>query len=67
MRIAMRPLRRSFVRAKADREAGLLPRTFARAMRAIEEDPASVYQRVSERADVPRPEPEQFRRPLRPP
>jgi hypothetical protein len=54
-----------FVQAKADREAGLLLRTFARVMRAIEEDPASVYQRVSERADVPRPELEQFRRLLR--
>jgi hypothetical protein len=54
-----------FVQAKADREAGLLLRTFARVMRAIEENPASVYQRVSERADVPRPELEQFRRLLR--
>jgi hypothetical protein len=34
-------------------------------MPAIGADPASVYQRVSERADVPRPEPEQFRRLLR--
>ena len=56
-----------FVQAKADREAGLLLRTFARVMRAIEENPASVYQRVSERADVPRPELEQFRRLLRVP
>lgn len=53
------------VQAKADREAGLLLRTFARAMRAIEEDPASVYQRVSTRADVPRQELEEFRRLLR--
>ncbi len=54
-----------FVQAKADREAGFLLRTFARASRAIEENPAQVYQRVSERADVPRPELEEFRRLLR--
>jgi hypothetical protein len=62
---ALGKLAAPFVQAKADREAGLLLRTFARVMRAIEEDPASVYQRVSERADVPRPELEQFRRLLR--
>jgi len=54
-----------FVQAKADREAGFLLRTFARASRAIEENPARVYQRVSERADVPRHELEEFRRLLR--
>jgi hypothetical protein len=54
-----------FVQAKADREAGLLLRTFARVMRAIEESPASVYQRVSARPDVPRRELEQFRQLLR--
>jgi len=53
------------VQAKADREAGLLLRTFARVMRAIEESPASVYQRVSARPDVPRRELEQFRQLLR--
>ena len=54
-----------FVQAKADREAGFLLRTFARATRAIVENPAQVYQRVSERADVPRQELEEFRRLLR--
>ena len=53
------------VQAKADREAGFLLRTFARATRAIEEDPARVYQLVSERPDVPRAELEEFRRLLR--
>jgi len=56
-----------FVQAKADREAGLLLRTFARVMRAIEEDPASVYRRVAERADAPRAELERFRQLLRVP
>ena len=54
-----------FVQSKADREAGLLLRTFARVMRAIEESPASVYERVSARPDVPRRELEQFRQLLR--
>ena len=53
------------VQAKADREAGFLLRTFARVTRAIEEDPARVYQLVSERPDVPRAELEEFRRVLR--
>ena len=53
------------VQAKADREAGLLLRTFARVSRAIEENPAQVYQRVSERPDVPRQELAEFRRLLR--
>ncbi len=52
------------VQAKADKEAGYLLRTFARATRAIEEDPARVYQLVSERPDVPRAELEEFRRVL---
>jgi hypothetical protein len=53
------------VQAKADKEAGYLLRTFARTTRAIEEDPARVYQLVSERPDVPRAELEEFRRLLR--
>jgi hypothetical protein len=55
----------SVVQARADKEAGLLLRTFARVSHAIEENPARVYQLVSERPDVPRPELEQFRRLLR--
>jgi len=54
-----------FVQARADKEAGYLLRTFARVTRAIEEDPARVYQLVSERSDVPRHELEEFRRLLR--
>jgi hypothetical protein len=53
------------VQAKADREAGYLLRTFARVTRAIEEDPARVYQLVSERPDVPRAALEEFHRLLR--
>jgi hypothetical protein len=53
------------VQAKADKEVGYLLRTFARVTRAIEEDPAKVYQLVSERPDVPRVELEEFRRLLR--
>ncbi|PWU25468.1 MAG: hypothetical protein C5B48_01165 [Candidatus Rokuibacteriota bacterium] len=53
------------VQAKADREAGLLLRTFARVTRALEERPAQVYELVSERPDVPRGELEEFRRLLR--
>jgi hypothetical protein len=55
------------VQAKADKEAGYLLRTFARVTRAIEEDPARVYQLVSERPDVPRVELEGFRKVLRVP
>ena len=53
------------VQAKADKEAGYLLRTFARVTRAIDEDPARVYQLVSERPDVPRAELEEFHRILR--
>src|SRR5262245_47908971 len=42
------------VQAKADREAGQLLRNFARASRAIENNAAQVYLKVSERPDVPR-------------
>ena len=52
------------VQAKADKEAGYLLRVFARVSRAIEEDPARVYQLVSERPDVPRSDLEEFRRVL---
>jgi hypothetical protein len=54
-----------FVQAKADKEAGQLLRVFARTSRAIEENPGEVYQKVSERADVPRQELERFRQLLR--
>ena len=50
-----------FVQAKADKETGQLLRVFARVSRAIEENPAEVYRKVSERPDVPRAELEQFR------
>jgi hypothetical protein len=53
------------VQAKADREAGLLLRTFARVTRALEQTPAEVYQLVRARPDVPRRELEEFRRLLR--
>ena len=52
------------VQAKADKEAGYLLRVFARVSRAIEEEPARVYQLVSERPDVPRADLEEFRRVL---
>jgi len=54
-----------FVQAKADQETGQLLRVFARASRAIEENPGEVYQKVSARADVPRQELERFRELLR--
>jgi hypothetical protein len=54
-----------FVQAKADREAGLLLRTFARVTRALQERPVEVYHLVRERPDVPRRELEEFRRLLR--
>jgi hypothetical protein len=56
-----------FVQSKADKETGQLLRVFARASRAIEENPAEVLQKVSERPDVPRPELDQFRGLLRQP
>jgi len=49
-----------FVQAKADKETGQLLRVFARVSRAIEENPAEVYRKVSERPDVPRAELQQF-------
>jgi len=47
--------------AKADREARKLVKVFARASRAIEDDPAAVVALVSQRPDVPRHELEEFR------
>jgi hypothetical protein len=54
-----------FVQAKADREAGQLLRVFARASQVIETEPARVYARLGERADVPRRELAEFRELLR--
>ena len=56
-----------FVQAKADKEANQLLRVFARASRALEENPGEVIQKVSERPDVPRQELERFRELLRVP
>jgi hypothetical protein len=55
------------VQKKADREARQLLRVFAKVSRAIEDNPADVYARVRERADVPRQELEEFRKLLRVP
>ena len=57
----------SLVQKKADREARTLLRVFSKVSRAIEEDPAAVYAKVRERADVPRQELEEFRKLLRVP
>jgi hypothetical protein len=53
------------VQRKADREARQLLKVFMRVMRAIEDDPALVYEKVAARPDVPKPELEEFRRLLR--
>jgi len=55
------------VQKKADREARQLLRVFAKVSRAIEDNPADVYARVRERADVPKQELEEFRKLLRVP
>ncbi len=47
--------------AKAEKEARLLVRVFARASRAIESDPAGVYALLRQRPDVPPRELEEFR------
>jgi hypothetical protein len=47
---------------KADLEARRLMRTFARASRAIDENPADVYERLRQRPDVPARELEEFGR-----
>jgi hypothetical protein len=48
--------------AKAEKEGRRLVRTFARTTRAIEEDPAALWQALRQRPDVPRRELEEFRR-----
>lgn len=53
------------VQAKADREGRTMLKVFAKVSRAIEDNPADVYRRVSERPEVPKPELEEFRRLLR--
>ena len=55
------------VQKKADREARQLLRVFAKVSRAIEDNPADVYARVRDRADVPKQELEEFRKLLRVP
>jgi len=51
--------------AKADREGRQLVKMFARTTRAIDDDPAGVYEQLRQRPDVPRRELEEFRRLLR--
>jgi hypothetical protein len=51
--------------AKADREGKQLVKMFARTTRAIDEDPAGVYEQLRQRPDVPPRELEQFRRLLK--
>jgi hypothetical protein len=48
--------------AKAEKEARRLAKLFARATRAIEDDPAHVHEQVRQRADVPLADLEAFRR-----
>jgi hypothetical protein len=55
------------VQKKADREARQLLRVFAKVSRAIEDNPADVYARVSAQAGVPKQELEEFRKLLRVP
>jgi hypothetical protein len=54
-----------FVQAKADREAAQLMRVFTRVSRAIENNPAQVYLKVSERPEVSARELAEFRELLR--
>jgi hypothetical protein len=49
-------------RAKADKEAKSLARLFMKTTRAIEDNPAAVYESVRQRPDVPQRELEEFRR-----
>jgi hypothetical protein len=51
--------------AKADREGKQLVKMFSRTTRAIDEDPAGVYEQLRQRPDVPARELEQFRRLLK--
>ncbi|HTG11323.1 MAG TPA: hypothetical protein VK746_11030 [Candidatus Eisenbacteria bacterium] len=57
----------SLVQKKADREARQLLRVFSKVSRAIEDNPADVYARVREHAEVPKPELEELRKLLRVP
>ena len=50
------------VQKKADREARQLLRVFSKVSRAIEDNPADVYARVSRQPEVPRLELEEFRK-----
>ncbi len=52
----------SVATAKAEKEAKRLVKLFAKASRAIEDDPAHVHELVRQRADVPRRDLEEFRR-----
>ena len=52
----------SVAHAKAEKEGARLVKTFARATRAIEDNPAAVWQALRRRPDVPRRELEEFRR-----
>jgi hypothetical protein len=51
--------------AKADREGRQLVKMFARTTRAIDEDPAGVYEQLRQKPDVPPRELDQFRRLLK--
>lgn len=55
-------LAKTVANAKADKEAQRLAKTFTRASRAVEENPAAVYEQVRQRPDVPPRELEEFRR-----
>ena len=55
-------LARKVAHAKAEKEGNRLVRLFARTTRAIEENPAAVWDAVRQRPDVPRRELEEFRR-----
>jgi hypothetical protein len=52
----------SVAHAKAEKEGNRLVRLFARTTRAIEENPAAVYELLRKRAGIPRRELEEFRR-----
>ena len=54
-------LARTAAAAKAEKEARLLVRVFARASQAIDNDPAGVHALVSQQPDVPQRELEEFR------
>ena len=55
-------LARKVAHAKAEKEGTRLVRVFARTTRAIQENPAAVWNALRERPDVPRRELEEFRR-----